>query len=230
MLSLRFINLIFDEVRNVALGIISRRIAWKHLTLLEKIDVFVMYVRRIFKNIFSHAEQISQAMIVRGFRGDSKTHKIHFPHRPFAMPDFVSILALCGVIGATKLSGCFLAWWIARSTNNEGEMCSSYVFVECKCLISFPQRPLTRGNHGWLEKNFMKKIVSSVDFLVVNFLYNNGVFVFCELGTENVNFNPKLWIFIFVLCHWKYIEESDTGLFCYYFITIREGENWMGVV
>ncbi|KAJ8428582.1 hypothetical protein Cgig2_031376 [Carnegiea gigantea] len=60
MLSLRFINLIFDEVRNVALGILSRRVDWKYLTLLEKVDVFVMYIRRVFQNIFCHAEQIAQ--------------------------------------------------------------------------------------------------------------------------------------------------------------------------
>ncbi|XP_021742057.1 protein ABCI12, chloroplastic-like [Chenopodium quinoa] len=108
MLSLRFINLIFDEVRNVALGILSRRIDWQDLTLLEKVDVFVMYIRRIFKNIFCHAEQISQAMIVRGFRGDSNRHKIHFENSSFMMPNLISLLALCGVIGATKLSGSLL--------------------------------------------------------------------------------------------------------------------------
>ncbi|GMH18803.1 hypothetical protein Nepgr_020644 [Nepenthes gracilis] len=78
LLSLRFINLVFDEIRNVALGILSRRINWEQLTTMETIDVFIQYVRRIFSNIFSHAEQIAQAMIVRGFRGDSKNHKIHF--------------------------------------------------------------------------------------------------------------------------------------------------------
>ncbi|XP_024027528.1 protein ABCI12, chloroplastic isoform X2 [Morus notabilis] len=60
MLSLRFISLVFDEVRNVALGIISRRINWEQLTMLETIDLFFAYFRRIFKNIFNHAEQISQ--------------------------------------------------------------------------------------------------------------------------------------------------------------------------
>ncbi|XP_051152726.1 protein ABCI12, chloroplastic isoform X2 [Andrographis paniculata] len=38
LLSLRFINLVFDEVRNVALGIVSRRIKWEQLTTLETID------------------------------------------------------------------------------------------------------------------------------------------------------------------------------------------------
>lgn len=98
LLSLRFINLVFDEVRNVALGIVSRRINWQQLTILETIDVFVMYIRRIFKNIFIHADQISQAMIVRGFRGDPTTHKIHFlSDSSFGVKDVVSILALFGL-------------------------------------------------------------------------------------------------------------------------------------
>ncbi|GAB4851168.1 hypothetical protein Ancab_030462 [Ancistrocladus abbreviatus] len=104
LLSLRFINLVFDEVRNVALGIISRRINWEQLTIMEKIDVFVTYIRRIFGNIFSHAEQITQAMIVRGFRGDSNTHKIYFPNSAIRAPDIISLLALLALTSAALLS------------------------------------------------------------------------------------------------------------------------------
>ncbi|KAJ4967735.1 hypothetical protein NE237_014436 [Protea cynaroides] len=108
LLSLRFINLVFDEVRNTALGVIARRVNWKQLTIMETVDVFFMYVRRIFKNIFSHAEQISQAMIVRGFRGDSNSHKIYLPNSPVGMADFVSLLCLICLVGATVLSEFFL--------------------------------------------------------------------------------------------------------------------------
>ncbi|XP_011009038.1 PREDICTED: protein ABCI12, chloroplastic isoform X2 [Populus euphratica] len=109
LLSLRFINLVFDEVRNVSLGIVSRRIKWKQLTIIEMIDIFASYIRRIFKNIFSHAEQISQAMIVRGFRGDSNSHKIYFfSDSSIGMADFVSLLCLIGVVGAALLSDYYL--------------------------------------------------------------------------------------------------------------------------
>ncbi|KAJ0092294.1 hypothetical protein Patl1_25483 [Pistacia atlantica] len=109
LLSLRFINLVFDEVRNVALGIVSRRINWKQLTVLETIDIFASYIRRIFKNIFSHAEQISQAMIVRGFRGDSGTHKIYaLSESSVGMADFISLFCLVSIAGAAFLSEYFL--------------------------------------------------------------------------------------------------------------------------
>ncbi|XP_020570923.1 protein ABCI12, chloroplastic [Phalaenopsis equestris] len=38
LLSLRFINIVFDEVRNTALGIVARRIYWQKLTFLETLD------------------------------------------------------------------------------------------------------------------------------------------------------------------------------------------------
>ncbi|PRQ38899.1 putative ABC/ECF transporter, transmembrane component [Rosa chinensis] len=105
MLSLRFISLVFDEVRNVALGIVSRRIDWQQLTMVETIDVFFAYFRRIFKNIFSHAEQISQAMIARGFRGDCNTHKMYLLSDPsIGIADVVSLLCLAGIIGAAVWS------------------------------------------------------------------------------------------------------------------------------
>ncbi|OVA20089.1 ABC/ECF transporter [Macleaya cordata] len=133
LLSLRFISLVFDEVRNAALGIVARRINWKQLTIMETVDIFFMYVRRIFKNIFSHAEHITQcpifhegcsidrsapnhlpvveiqAMIVRGFRGDGNTHKIYvLSNSSIGIADVVSLLCLGGVIGAAVLSECYL--------------------------------------------------------------------------------------------------------------------------
>ncbi|WCJ28640.1 cobalt ion transmembrane transporters [Euphorbia peplus] len=105
LLSLRFINLVFDEVRNVALGIVSRRINWQQLTVMETIDIFASYIRRIFKNIFNHAEQISQAMIVRGFRGDSDAHRMYlFPKSSNRIADAISVLCLVGVMGGALLS------------------------------------------------------------------------------------------------------------------------------
>ncbi|KAG4945851.1 hypothetical protein JHK87_041858 [Glycine soja] len=109
LLSLRFISLVFDEVRNIALGIVSRRLNWKQLTVMETIDIFFNYFRRIFKNIFSHAEQISQAMIVRGFKGDCGTHKIYFlSESSFGMVDIICLLCLTLLIGAALLSEYYL--------------------------------------------------------------------------------------------------------------------------
>ncbi|XP_019055916.1 PREDICTED: protein ABCI12, chloroplastic isoform X2 [Nelumbo nucifera] len=99
-------------VRNAALGIVARRIKWRQLTVMETIDIYVIYVRRIFKNIFSHAEQISQAMIVRGFRGKSNYHKIYLlsdsSDSSLGMEDIISLLCLVALIGGAFLSEFFL--------------------------------------------------------------------------------------------------------------------------
>ncbi|KAK6146122.1 hypothetical protein DH2020_019991 [Rehmannia glutinosa] len=105
LLSLRFINLVFDEVRNVALGIVSRRIKWQQLTTLETIDVFFTYIRRIFNNIYSHAAQITQAMIVRGFRGDCDSHQVLLSAGSSTkMANIISCSCLVGLICAATLS------------------------------------------------------------------------------------------------------------------------------
>ncbi|XP_057812936.2 protein ABCI12, chloroplastic isoform X1 [Cryptomeria japonica] len=104
LLALRFISLVFDEVRNIALGIVARGIEWKNLTLLETLDILFLYLRRIFNNLFSHAEQISQAMIARGFRGTATNHKINLLTKfSIQIPDMLAILLLGGLIGLAVL-------------------------------------------------------------------------------------------------------------------------------
>ncbi|XP_052156231.1 protein ABCI12, chloroplastic [Oryza glaberrima] len=105
LLSLRFINLVFDEVRNSALAIVARRINWEKLATMETIDIFFNYVRRIFKNIFDHAEQISKAMIARGFRGDPNNHKIYFlTESSFGIVDVFSLLCLFALVALASIS------------------------------------------------------------------------------------------------------------------------------
>lgn len=105
LLSLRFINLVFDEVRNSALAIVTRRIDWKRLATMESIEIFFNYVQRIFKNIFYHAEQISKAMVARGYRGDPSKHKIYFlAESSFGIVDALSLLCLLAVMGLASFS------------------------------------------------------------------------------------------------------------------------------
>nr|CAB3465303.1 unnamed protein product [Digitaria exilis] len=92
-------------VRNSALAIVARRINWKKLTAMETIDIFFNYIRRIFKNIFDHAEQISKAMVARGFRGDPSNHKIYFlTESSFGFADAFSLLCLIALMGLASYS------------------------------------------------------------------------------------------------------------------------------
>lgn len=104
LLSLRFISLVFDEVRNIALGIVARGIKWKNLTVLETVDILFLYLRRIFNNLFSHAEHISQAMMARGFHGNAGDHKIYLLTKfSIKTADIVAILLLGGLMGLALL-------------------------------------------------------------------------------------------------------------------------------
>ncbi|KAE9453139.1 hypothetical protein C3L33_14957, partial [Rhododendron williamsianum] len=171
LLSLRFINLVFDEVRNVALGIVSRRINWQQLTFMETLmvsthfefsnisggifAVFFMYIRRIFKNIFSHAEQISQAMIVRGFRGDSNAHKIYFSSdSSIGMPNILSLLCLVGLIGATAVSYALYRFSPHRLTTDQVlKLTDVYIFIKKRDYIEHeaPATTWFRERLGVLE-------------------------------------------------------------------------------
>ncbi|KAK2982259.1 hypothetical protein RJ640_016389, partial [Escallonia rubra] len=94
LLSLRFINMVFDEVRIVALGIVSRRINWQQLTVMETIDIQ-----------FCCFNLLEKAMNVRGFRGDSKSHKIYFSSESSTpMANIVSLSCLVGLMGAAAFS------------------------------------------------------------------------------------------------------------------------------
>ncbi|KAL6909936.1 hypothetical protein ACP4OV_001194 [Aristida adscensionis] len=106
LLSLRFINLVFDEVRNSALAIVARRINWKMLTTMETIDNFFLQLHPAnIQNIFDHAEQISKAMIARGFRGDPNNHKIYLlTESSFGIVDIFSLLCLFGLMGLASFS------------------------------------------------------------------------------------------------------------------------------
>uniref|UniRef100_A0A0D6QTE0 Uncharacterized protein n=1 Tax=Araucaria cunninghamii TaxID=56994 RepID=A0A0D6QTE0_ARACU len=106
LLSLRFISLVFDEVRNIALGIVARGIEWKNLTLLETLAILFGYLERIFGNLFHHAEQISQAMIARGFRGNATNHKIYLLTTfSIQRADILAIVLLGGFMSLSVLHG-----------------------------------------------------------------------------------------------------------------------------
>ncbi|CAM6089512.1 unnamed protein product [Calypogeia fissa] len=102
LLSLRFIGLVFDEVRNIALAVVARGVQWKGLKLMETIDVLFTLCGRLFKNLLSHAEKISEAMVARGFKGDPSKHRIYFlTPMSLTLPDKLAIFALFMLVVVT---------------------------------------------------------------------------------------------------------------------------------
>ncbi len=69
LLSLRFMSLVFEEVRNLSLGLAARGVDWRAQGGRGSLQMAVKLAVRLFGNLFERSEKIAQAMVVRGFLG-----------------------------------------------------------------------------------------------------------------------------------------------------------------
>jgi len=76
LLSLRFMSLVFEEVRNLSLGLAARGIDWNGLGPAGGIQVLIRLGGRLFSNLMQRSDSIAQAMCARGFVG-AQDHKLY---------------------------------------------------------------------------------------------------------------------------------------------------------
>ena len=76
LLSLRFLALVFDEARGLALGLAARGIDWEGLGSGGGITVGLRLVARLFGNLQARAGDVAVAMTARGFAGPG-LHIVH---------------------------------------------------------------------------------------------------------------------------------------------------------
>ncbi|GLI66576.1 hypothetical protein VaNZ11_010493 [Volvox africanus] len=74
LLSLRFMSLVFEEVRNLSLGLAARGINWEAQGSSGSLNIAGRLCVRLFGNLFQRSEKIAQAMVVRGFQGPEGHH------------------------------------------------------------------------------------------------------------------------------------------------------------
>ncbi|HEY9751587.1 MAG TPA: CbiQ family ECF transporter T component [Coleofasciculaceae cyanobacterium] len=74
-LSLRFIPLVLEEFQNLVRSVYTRAINWKKLGLRGTIQVWLLVAERLLENLLLRAEQIANAMQVRGFTTPN-THRV----------------------------------------------------------------------------------------------------------------------------------------------------------
>lgn len=105
LLSLRFMSLVFEEVRNLCLGLAARGVAWREQGARGSIEIAAQMTGRLFANLFERSDKISQAMAARGFMGPER-HELYCmrANRTSGAANAVA-LALLGVL----LWGAFLA-------------------------------------------------------------------------------------------------------------------------
>jgi len=100
-LSLRFIPLVLEEVQNLVRSVRTRAINWKKLGFRGTTQVLLTVAERLLDNLLVRAEQIANAMQVRGFTSPSR-HQVKWHQFRFIWLDWLSLIGL-GVFLSARL-------------------------------------------------------------------------------------------------------------------------------
>jgi energy-coupling factor transport system permease protein len=92
-LSLRFIPLVLEEVQNLVRSIMTRAINWKKLGLKGAVKVWMLVAERLLQNLLLRAEQMANAMMVRGFTSPNE-HRVQWHDLRLKRRDWLAITTL----------------------------------------------------------------------------------------------------------------------------------------
>jgi energy-coupling factor transport system permease protein len=92
-LSLRFIPLVLEEVQNLFRSVMTRAINWKKLGLKGAFKVWMTVAERLLDNLLLRAEQMANAMMVRGFTSPDE-HRVQWHELRLKALDWFAIATL----------------------------------------------------------------------------------------------------------------------------------------
>jgi energy-coupling factor transport system permease protein len=92
-LSLRFIPLVLEEIQNLIRSVMTRAINWKKLGLKGAVKVWMIIAERLLENLLLRAEQMANAMMVRGFTSANE-HKVQWHELRLKKWDWLAIATL----------------------------------------------------------------------------------------------------------------------------------------
>ncbi len=92
-LSLRFIPLVLEEVQNLFRSVMTRAINWKKLGLKGAFKVWMTVAERLLDNLLLRAEQMANAMMVRGFTSPNE-HRVQWHDLRLKALDWLAIATL----------------------------------------------------------------------------------------------------------------------------------------
>lgn len=92
-LSLRFIPLVLEEVQNLIRSVRTRAINWKKLGLKGSVRVWLMVAERLLENLLLRAEQMANAMMVRGFTSPNR-HRVQWHQLRLKTSDWITLVSL----------------------------------------------------------------------------------------------------------------------------------------
>ncbi|BAY17766.1 hypothetical protein NIES21_36080 [Anabaenopsis circularis NIES-21] len=103
-LSLRFIPLVLEEVQNLIRSVMTRAINWKKLGLKGAVKVWMIVAERLLENLLLRADQMANAMMVRGFTSPNE-HKVQWHELRLKTRDWLAIATLTLFWGVRVISG-----------------------------------------------------------------------------------------------------------------------------
>lgn len=92
-LSLRFIPLVLEEVQNLLRSVSTRAINWKKLGFRRTVQVWLLVAERLLDNLLLRAEQIANAMTVRGFTSPNR-HWVEWYEFRLRRLDWLALLGM----------------------------------------------------------------------------------------------------------------------------------------
>ncbi|MEA5549997.1 energy-coupling factor transporter transmembrane protein EcfT [Anabaena cylindrica UHCC 0172] len=92
-LSLRFIPLVLEEVQNLIRSVMTRAINWKKLGLKGGAKVWLIVIERLLENLLLRADQMANAMMVRGFTSPNE-HRVKWQELRLKRGDWLAIAIL----------------------------------------------------------------------------------------------------------------------------------------
>ncbi|MEH2061892.1 MAG: CbiQ family ECF transporter T component [Nostoc sp.] len=92
-LSLRFIPLVLEEVQNLFRSVMTRAINWKKLGLKGAFKLWMTVAERLLENLLLRADQMANAMMVRGFTSPNE-HRVQWHDLRLKGHDWLAIATL----------------------------------------------------------------------------------------------------------------------------------------
>ena len=103
-LSLRFIPLVLEEVQNLIRSVRTRAINWKKLGFKGAVRVWMMVAERLLENLLLRADQMANAMMVRGFTSPNE-HRVQWHQLRLKKRDWIALASLVVFLGTRLLWG-----------------------------------------------------------------------------------------------------------------------------
>ena len=78
LLSLRFTSIVFEEIRNISLGLAARGVDWRGLGWRGTVTLASSLLSRTLESLFVTSQAVADAVVARGFAG-AEEHRFFSP-------------------------------------------------------------------------------------------------------------------------------------------------------